>query len=238
MVEQPLDNSTSSPEASSLDIEKRRLECEKLRAEIAEVSLVWWKRSGYIGSMAPILIAVIGFLSVWSTGFFDTQRAELKGEIENLKLQEEALQNSNKELIRTNIEIQEKIDHAYITLKLASAEATYALGHIRGIGYSMSDQDRNRIEAALKDVSADVSGLVIGLLEKNSLIELIVPTTEDELQALNNKLQTFPASKWAVELQPMIGPVPALLAPDGRIYNPADRKFYDKLEDIKELYDK
>ena len=107
-------------ELERLEIEKVRLECDKLRAEIAEASVAWWRRPGYLASLVPILIAVVGFLSVWSTGFFDTQRATLKSEVEGLKTQEIALQNRAKELASANAEVQQRIDDAYLTLKLAS----------------------------------------------------------------------------------------------------------------------
>jgi hypothetical protein len=233
MVEQLSKQESPSSELALLDIEKRRLECEKLRAEIAETSLTWWKRAGYIGSATPILIALVGLLSAWATGFFDAQRATLKSEIESLKQQEEKLQNRNSELVSANAGIQDKIDKAYISLKLASADAVYALGHMRGMGPSISDGDRKKIEAIFEKIPVDVSELVRTLLAKNELAEIIVPITEKELEGFSERLQAIPASEWVIELQPIGGPIPALRAPDGRIYNPADGKFYDKLENLE-----
>lgn len=232
MAEQLSKHEVLSSEIAILEVEKRRLECEKLRAEIAETSLSWWKRAGYIGSATPILIALVGLLSAWATGFFDAQRATLKSEIESLKQQEKKLQNRNNELASANAGIQEKIDRAYISLKLASADASYALGHMRGMGPSISDDDRKKIETTFETIPVDVSELVRRLIAKNELAEIIVPITEKELEGFSNRLRAIPASEWAVELQPIGGPVPALRASDGRIYNPADGKFYDKLEDL------
>lgn len=209
-----------------LELEKRRVEIDKLRAEIAEVSLAWWKRPGYLGSLGPILIAVVGFLSVWATGFFDTQRATLKSEVENL-------QNRAAELGRANAEVQQRIDDAYITLKLANADARYALGHL-GSRPPMSDADREAIEAAVKGAPSGVSKLARDLVAKDKLADTIVLITEQELVKVEKSLEAIPASKWAAELKPL-GPsvrIPALLAPDGRIYNPADRKFYASEADL------
>ncbi len=172
-----------------LELEKRRLECDKLRAEIADVSLSWWKRPVYLGSLGPVLIAVVGFLSVWSTGFFDAKRAELRSEIDGL-------QNRATELARANAEVQQRIDEAYLRLKLASASASYALGHLKGIP------------------------------QTNELVATIVPITEQELKKLTSSLEAIPASPWATELQPFFPDVQALRAPDGRIYNLEDRKYY------------
>ena len=232
MAEHPPPPDTSLSALDLLEIEKRRLECDKLRAEIAEVSVAWWQRPGYIGGIAPILIAVVGFLSVWSTGFFDTQRATLKSEVETLKVQETALQNRTEELSRANAEIQQRIDDAYITLKLASSEARYALGHLQGLGPRISDGDRTLVEASLTDVPPGVSALVRELLDRDQLAGTIVPITEQELKGLATSLDAIPASTWATELEPEIGPVPALRAPDGRFYSPVDRKFYDSEKDL------
>src|SRR5688572_29027034 len=137
-----------SEELDRLEIEKRRLECDKLRAEIAEVSVVWWQRPGYLGSVGPIVIAVVGFLSVWSTGFFDTQRATLKSEVAGLKTEEAALKARAAELNRANAEIQRRIDDAYIKLKVVTNDARYALGHLRGLGPRISPDGRKRVEVS------------------------------------------------------------------------------------------
>jgi hypothetical protein len=228
-----VDKNASSSEANALDLEKRRLECEKLRAEISQVELAWWKRPGYIGSIAPILIALVGFLSVWSTGFFETQRAELRSEIEKLETEQKDLSNNNQKLVQASAEIQNQIDQAYISIKMAIAESSYALSHMRAAGPALTDTDHGRIEMILEEMPADVSELVQQLLSKEKLTQVIVPITEKELQGLDKMLEFIPASEWAAELQPMIGPIPLLSTPDGRIYNPADGNFYEKFEDIE-----
>ena len=81
------------------------------------------------------------------------------------------------------------------------------------------------------DPVADVSRILSDLLRNARLAEEIVPITESELKDLDSMVETIPASKWAVELQP-IGYLPALRAPDGRLYNPADGKFYDTEEEL------
>jgi hypothetical protein len=221
-----------SEELDRLEIEKRRLECDKLRAEIAEVSVVWWQRPGYLGSVGPIVIAIVGFLSVWSTGFFDTQRATLKSEVAGLKTEEAALKARAAELNRANAEMQGRIDDAYIKLRVVTNDAQYALGHLRGLGPRISPDGRKRVEVSLNGMSPDTSKLIRDLLDRDQLAEHIVPITEKELKRLRASLQDVPASKWAVDLEPQIGQVPSLRAPDGRVYNPADRKFYANQDDL------
>ena len=231
MGEQPSQPETAASVLDLLEVEKRRLECDKLRAEIAEVSVAWWKRPGYIGGFAPILIAVVGFLSVWSTGFFDAQRATLKSEVESLQLQEVSLQNRARELAQANAEIQQRIDDAYVTLKVATGEARYALGHLQGSGARISNPERQRIEDALGSLPSGVSKSIREVLGRDQLAATIVAITDEELKQLRTSLHAIPASEWAVALEPL-GAFPGLRAPDGRFYSPVDRKYHDKEEDL------
>src|SRR5689334_4304076 len=152
MPEQPSPSPPDSftAQANQLELEKRRLENEKLRVEIQHESLVWWKRPGYVGGMSPIFLAVIGLFSAWATGFFDTQRANLKSEVKNLQLQQENLRDQNQRLTNATAEIQATIDQAYLSLKLATTDAIYSLSHLRGVGPSLSDDERKTVLAAIQ----------------------------------------------------------------------------------------
>lgn len=185
-------------ESERLDLEKRRLECEKLRVEIEQASYPWWTRAGYIGSLTPIVIAIGGLLTAFATGYFDTERKNLKNEIHGLTVKRNELEAANNE-------IQKKIDDTYLKLKIASSEARYALGHISGI--SVPDP----------------------------LVNEIVKIAEKDLAELEKNLREIPASKWVTELKPtlrgMYLPDKALLeAPDGRFYDPYERRYYSKDE--------
>ena len=230
MPDQPSTQDGFTAQANELELEKHRLENEKLRREIRQESLAWWKRPGYIGGVTPLLLATLGFASAWGTGFFDTQRAKLKNEVKDLQQQQVELRNQNQQL---NAEIQTTIDQAYLSLKVAVAEATYAFGHLRGTGPALSAEERKSVEQATRALSPPVRGLVDRLLQANDMARMIVPITEKELLALNQRLSSIPASKWALELQPEIGPGPMMRAPDGRIYDPVGRKFYPTQKDFE-----
>jgi hypothetical protein len=73
-----------------------------------------------------MVLAFIGLLSAWATGYFSTERQSLRNEIGSLTL-------TRDQLAAANEETQKKIDDAYIRLKFVSAEARYALGHLRGM---------------------------------------------------------------------------------------------------------
>lgn len=210
-----------------LDLEKRRLECDKLRAEIAEVSLAWWKRPTYIGSVVTLAALLTG----WLSGYFPAEREQLQKEIAGLKtarasaVQEALLVNSDldrlkeerhdlkrqmRDLVLQAETTQGKIDDAYVRLKAASFNALYALSHIRGLG-PFPDSERSKIEAVLEQLPPETGRAMREMLDRYKFNEEMVRYTEEDLNKLPKMLEAIPASKWAVELQPM---------PDGKLYQP------------------
>jgi hypothetical protein len=219
----PVTTDHAIPEAERLDLERRRLECEKLRVEIAQASAPWWTRAGYIGSLVPIAIAIAGFATGIATGFFDTERTTLKAEIETLTLRRDQLEAASESL-------QKKIDDGYIRLTSASAEARYAISHITSFA-SQFDQIEPKVTAALESLSGEQEHAVRELLEFARLSKDIAEITEQELGFVSNSLKDIPASSWATELRPTIrGQYIAdrvlMEAPDGRLYDPADGRYY------------
>ena len=110
-------------ELAQLALEHKRLELEKLRAEIAEASLAWWKRPGYLGGLTPIMLAFLGVGTAWTTGFFDIKRQELATEISSLEQEKAALVGAVEKT-------QLAIDLGYLQSRLAAEDADYALGHV------------------------------------------------------------------------------------------------------------
>ena len=218
-------------EVTPLETEKRRLECEKLRAEIEQISIAWWKRPGYIGGMAPIIIALVGFASAWATGYFNTQREVLASSIAQLETEQERLQEKTEALEATYRETQNKLDHAYISLKLAIGDAGYALNHLQGYESRLSEEQQTQVEEALTVVPENVASLIRDVLARDRLANDIVPITKEELENLQQRLESIPASDWAAKLE-WIGPLPALRSPEGRFYNPEDGKYYDDVNDF------
>lgn len=214
-------------ESEWLDLERRRLECEKLRAEIAQTSAPWWTRPGYIGSLVPIVIALVGFFSALAAGFFDTERAQLKTEIEALTLKRDQLHAANEE-------IQKKIDDAYLLLRLAASEAEYAIGHITSLE-PLRGELVATVSAAARTLPGDEAAAVSELLAQYELSTDIAGITAESLAEVQTSLARIPASPWAAELKPtlkgLIVPDKALLeAPDGRFYDPAAGRFFEPAE--------
>lgn len=234
-----------------LELEKARLECEKLQAEIAQVRLEWWKRPGYIGSLAPIVLAVVGFLSAFWTGYFDTRRETLENQVNNLEYQQsqleeettqlrdeqEALKHQNQVLVSENEQMQKKIDETYINLKVAGSDLAYTVGHLRACGPPLSDEEISKLSSVDNFGEAGVSHILNKLSSCYENLHLILPIAERDFQDYEEKLSKIPASTWAKELTPEIGPIPILRAPDGRVYHPATSKFYDSMNELERALD-
>ena len=241
-------------DSERLMLAKARLECEKLEAEIAQVKLEWWKRPGYIGSLAPIVLAVVGFLSAFWTGYFDTRRETLEFQVNTLKTeqtvleqetaqlraQREALEHENQELLSKNAQIQNKIHETYISLKLARSDLAYAIGHFHACDVSLSDEDMAKLSSRVdpNDLAEAGIGKLFGeLLSCYENMNNILPITEDLMRDYEEGLSKVPASLWAKELEPQIGAFPMLLAPDGRAYYPPTSQFYESVGDLERAVD-
>lgn len=222
-MSQPATSDPALSELDRLDLERRRLECEKLRVEIAQASAPWWTRAGYVGSLVPIVIAIAGFGTGLATGFFDTERKQLQTEIGALTTTRDQLETASKDL-------QKQIDDAYLIVRSASAEATYAISHINGIA-SDFDRIQPQVNSALTRLSGDEKQAVQQLLSLSEIAKVVADATKEELTFVAASLQQMPASAWVKELQPTIRgqyiPGRVLMqAPDGRLYDPADGRYY------------
>ena len=231
MSNEPITDDTVS-ESEKLDLEKQRLECEKLRVEIGQANLSWWKRPGYVGSLAPIILALVGFSSAWISGYFDTQRKNLENEINTLEIERDELNEANED-------VQRRIDDAYLRLKSASSNAAYTIGHIHALDAEHIKDARAKVEKAYDKMPFDVAEALRQLFQGHKFTKDMAEETEKDLDVLNDTLKGIPASKWAIELQADPGnpssPNNILAAPDGRYYHIDDQRYYDS-EELEELW--
>ncbi len=80
------------------------LERQKLELEIRELQLAWWKRPPYLGVALPVVLAVVGFLSVLWSGYFDSRKVILESQIEELRAR-------RNEILASNKSIQDNLDN-------------------------------------------------------------------------------------------------------------------------------
>jgi hypothetical protein len=178
-------------EADRLDLERRRLECDKLRVEIAQASAPWWTRAGYIGSLVPIVIAIAGFATGLATGFFDTERQELKAEIAGLT-------TTRNELRAASEALQKTIDDSYLIVYATNQEARYAISHVKGLAL---DEIEPKVASAVEKLSGEEQEAVRRLLDGMRIAQSVASAAEEELAFVTETLQKIPASDWAKSLK-------------------------------------
>ncbi|MEO0761295.1 MAG: hypothetical protein AAFZ09_05720 [Pseudomonadota bacterium] len=209
----------------TLEIEKQRLECEKLRAEIEQVRQPFWTRSGYIASLSPIVLAVVAFVSAWVTGYFDTQRQQLNAEVEALRDTRDALQAEG-EAMRT------EVDHVYLQLKTATAEAGYAVAHFGTFVDEGTAHDLAGLLPALPPEMATrlAQALSAEEAEREAMANILAISTA-EIERMEASLATLPATAEARDLSHEVGlGLHHLRAPDGRIYDLRERRYLGAAE--------
>lgn len=206
-------------ELAELEVEHKRLELEKLRAEISEASLAWWKRPGYLGGLTPIILALVGVGTAWITGFFDTQRQELASEI--LSLEQE------KTVLAQEIEqAQLAIDLGYLQARLAAEDTDYALGHFDAFSEDFTGAVNTFLDHQ-DDLPAELYGALNELLDASAGRFNIVKITEASIDELLERLDKIAASPWAKELttDPFLASLGLLTSPDGKIFDVTKARF-------------
>ncbi len=206
-------------ELANLDVERKRLELEKLRAEIAESSLAWWKRPGYLGGLTPIVLAMVGVGTAWITGYFDTHRQELATEILSLEQEKTSLAQSVEQT-------QMAIDLGYLQARLAAEDADYALGHFNAFSEEFSGA-ANKILQYEDSLPDDLSAALNQMLDVSAERFNIVRITETSIDELLGRLELIDASPWAKELttDPMMSSQGLLVAPDGQVFDVKKARF-------------
>lgn len=209
-----------------LEIERSRLECQKLQVEIEQIRQPLWKRASYIASMSPIILALVAFLSAWITGYFNTERQQLESDIAGLE-------DRRTQLIADSEAMQKQIDTVYLRLKRTAGEASYAIGHIRGWdGDGRWTKTINKV--AEQDIVVDGLNLGDTLRQREAIVNDIVEITEGELEKIDKTLAEVPASDWSRTLYYEPGPAEDTVhAPDGRLYRIDSGLYFDDIDSME-----
>lgn len=210
---------------SALEIEKRRLECEKLKAEIEQVRAPFWSRPAYIAGLSPLLIAGVTFISAWISGYFDDQRAKLDAEVQ-------ALTGARDRLAAEIEETRAEIDHVYLQLKGALGEAAYAVEHFSAF---TEIPDRSALLAEVGSRDPELAALFAAAFQderaERQAFAGILEISRDEMETLRQSLARLSVSEWAREHSHEVGlGVHRLRDPDGRVYDLRERRYLTDAE--------
>ena len=129
-------------ETERLQVERARLECDKLRAEITQTSLAWWKRPTNLASVATLAALLTG----WLSGYFPGEREVLRKQVADLRTQTTAFHQErvavNTDLARLRADrddlakqadaVQKRLQTEMAALKAAQTTAAQDLTRLRG----------------------------------------------------------------------------------------------------------
>jgi len=76
---------------------KLRMETEKLRAEIEAIRKPFYNTTSFYVSVSPVVLAVIGVLFTWASGWFGTQRKSIDADKKLLLVETKELEKQKEE---------------------------------------------------------------------------------------------------------------------------------------------
>ncbi|MBX2884538.1 MAG: hypothetical protein KTR32_31585 [Granulosicoccus sp.] len=204
-----------------LELEKARLENRKLTSEIDELNRAWWKRAGYLGSVVPIIIAIVGFLTALMTGFFDTRQVNLENDIAKLESEKARIEEQTDDL-RT------AVNDAYLRLKIAVSEYGYAANHIRVCGQIPNDVIDSVDRSA--GIFPQLGEYADQLLDCIDTVHLLIPLVAEEYTRTQTIVDLIPVEDSLKELKPVRGYPSLLQANDDRVYDLDTSRFFDNIQ--------
>ena len=102
-------NQDSNEQPTALD-QKARLECEKLRAEIDAIRRPFFQTAGFYTAITPIILAILGLMFSWWSGWFDVQRTRVNNEKLLVQTETERLQKD-----RANLDVQTREQQSHLS---------------------------------------------------------------------------------------------------------------------------
>src|ERR1039457_1804581 len=170
----------SPPEPLNYADEKARLECEKLKAEIKSIRNPIFRTPSFYSAIAPVVLAIVGLIFTWSSGWFDVQRTRINNEktlleAENNKLsvQKEALTTETSRLEASRIALNErKIEEQQNIILLTN---------------QLSQLQRQRDEK--EDIIRTLNTQISKLTEQNRESQILVARI-DKLQSERDKAES------------------------------------------------
>ena len=75
----------TTQDRTQLEIEKLQAEIERLKLEVHDLRLPRWQKPAYLSVIVPVLLALVALIAGALSGFFDSQREQLKAQNAELR---------------------------------------------------------------------------------------------------------------------------------------------------------
>lgn len=243
--------STETPE--QLDVEIRRLERDRRAEEIRQLrdnGRRQWITPAALAALLPLLAGlglwVVGELKQLNKGYAALQEIEaVRAEKDALQRQKDSLNievstlldlrrhyaDQAKEYRDRFAERQAQLDASYLRARFASAEASYALGHLAGMGAEPDPASLERLAAEVAALPAPLADDLGEILQRYGLAAEMIEITQATLGAFAETLGLLPVSDWAAQLMPMpsgaVVPGRDIMVSQGNAADTHDGRYYD-----------
>jgi len=209
------------------DIERqiKELERDKRIEEIRQLQAsgkTRWIAPTALAALLPLLagfgVWVVGELKQYNEGYKAlAERDVLKREKNALQEQKDSLNievstllqlkahyaDEAERLRRDTAAKQEAIDKTYLRGAFTSAEALYALDHIKGMGPPPDENALKRVREEIKQLPTETTSTVEDILQRYEMSLLVVGISREVISEFENTLNLIPASEWTRKLRSM-----------------------------------
>ena len=225
-----------------LERDKRIEEIRQLRAS----GKTRWITPTALAALLPLLtglgIWIVGEFKQYSEGYkalaerdvlqreknaLQEQKNSLNLEVSTLLQLQAHYANEAERLRRDTVAKQEAIDKTYLRGVFTSAEALYALDHIKGMGPPPDENALKRVREAMQQLPKGTTDIVADILQRYEMSLLVVGISREVIAEFDHTLNLIPASEWTRKLQSM--PTGAIL-PGRKImfsHKGDQRQYYD-----------
>ena len=213
----------NSESLDQLEIEIKRLERDKRIEEIKQIKAsgrTRWITPTALAAVLPLIAGlglwIVNELKQYNEGYRALQeRDKLISERQDLLRQKDSLNIEISTLLDLKkhyaeqakafqVESEERqkvLDSAYIRAKFATAETSYALSHIGGMGPGPDRTELKTIEKEIAGLPPIFAGQLRDIIDRYVLAVDMIDVSQRTLEAFRATLGLIPASDWAVKLE-------------------------------------
>lgn len=212
-------------ESDDIERQLKELERDKKIEEVRQLRANARTRWITPTALAALLPLIAGF-TVWIVGELRVYNAGYRAlaEVDSLRKEKEALQREKtslnvevatmlqlkthyageaERLQRDTLAKQEALDRNYLRGVFTSAEAIYALDHMKGVGTPVDKAALARLRSDAKQLPKESAGALNRLLDYYELSLEIIPISRQMLSDFDSTLKLIPTSEWTRDLQSM-----------------------------------
>jgi chromosome segregation ATPase len=176
-----MSNGLQSTQDSSIDAERTKLEHAKLQAEIDSIRRPFYKTTAFYTAILPVVLAILGLIFSWWSGWFDVQRTRITNEKTLIEAQTVQLKTE-----RTTLEAQAREQQSIY----ASAEAEIKKLKEREADLTNQvtrlERDRDELRSAKNLLESETKRLAGSDVKASQFLEQLISLQKEREQMATN----------------------------------------------------